>query len=65
MTAEAIGKPIMQKKLMNEKQFDEWIKERERIEHYENAIVLIPPSIAVWATKAEAASSNYIYQHEK
>lgn len=65
MTAEAISKPIMQKKLMNKKQFDEWIKELERIEHDENVIVLIPPSIAVWASKTEAASSNYIYQHEK
>ncbi|HEV8083107.1 MAG TPA: methyltransferase domain-containing protein [Chitinophagaceae bacterium] len=65
MTGEAMSKSILQNKLMNEEEFDEWIKELERIEHDENTIVLIPPSIAVWATKAEAASSNYIYQHEK
>ncbi len=65
MTAEAMSKSILQKKFLDEEKLDAWIKELERIEHDENAIVLLPPSIAVWATKAEAASSNYIYQHEK
>ncbi len=65
MTAQAMSKSILQKKLMNEEQLDEWIKELAGIEHDENAILLTHPIIAVWGIKAETASSNYIYQHER
>lgn len=53
MTAQAMSKSILQKKLMNEEQLDEWIKELNRIEHDKNTIVLTHPIIAVWGKKAE------------
>ncbi len=53
MTAQAMSKSILQKKLMNEEQLDEWIKELSRIEHDKNTIVLTHPIIAVWGKKAE------------
>ena len=52
MTAEAMGKAILQKKLLTKDKLNEWIKELEEIEHDEDAIVLTHPIIAVWGTKS-------------
>jgi ubiquinone/menaquinone biosynthesis C-methylase UbiE len=53
MTAKALDKAILGKKLLTQKQLDNWIKEMEMIERNEDAIVLTHPIIAVWGTKAE------------
>src|SRR5258708_26122191 len=53
MTAKALSKAILEKKLLTQKQLDDWIKELEIIERNEDAIVLTHPIIAVWGTKAE------------
>ena len=53
MTAGSLGKALLQKRLIDEKGLHEWISELERIEHDPEAIVLLPPSIAVWGSKPE------------
>ena len=53
MTAGSLGKALLQKRLIDEKGLDEWIKELERVEHDPEAILLLPPAIAVWGSKPE------------
>jgi hypothetical protein len=56
---------IIEKKLMTDDEVAAWIKELKRIEDDENFIIIPFFLIAVWGTKTEPSSSNYIYQHEK
>ena len=65
MTGAAIGKSLLQKKLVTKEDHVAMVSELERAQHDPDTIIIMPPSIAVWGTKTEALSSNYIYQHEK
>jgi hypothetical protein len=51
MTATAMSKAILEKKLLTEEQLEAWIKELKRIAHDQGTIVLTGPAIAVWGTK--------------
>ena len=65
MTARALSKAILKHELLTQEQLDAWIKELEKIENDKDYVVLMHPIIAVWGTKTEIFSSNYIYQREK
>jgi len=51
ITAIAMSKAILEKKLLTGEKLDAWIKELKRIERDKDAIVLTSPIIAVWGTK--------------
>ncbi len=53
MTAEAIRNAVLEKKLLTEKDFAEWIKELKKVEDDEQSIVLMFPTVAVWGLMTE------------
>jgi ubiquinone/menaquinone biosynthesis C-methylase UbiE len=52
LTAASLGKALLQKNILNEKDFNEWVIELERVEHDPDTIVLMHPTIAVWGVKS-------------
>jgi len=65
MTSVAIRGGLLKKNLATPAEHEALVTELERAQHDADTIVIMAPSIAVWGTKAETVSSNYIYQHEK
>lgn len=65
MTGAAIGKALLQKNLATKEEHTAFVNELQRAEHDPDTIIIMAPSIAVWGTKTEIRSSNYIYQHER
>jgi ubiquinone/menaquinone biosynthesis C-methylase UbiE len=65
LTAKALSKAILENALLTRQQLEAWIEELEKIEEDKNCVVLTHPIIAVWGTKQETLSSNYIYHPEK
>lgn len=65
MTSVAIGDALLKRNLVTEAEHEALVNELERAQHDADVIVIMAPSIAVWGTKTETLSSNYIYQHEK
>ena len=51
MTAEALGKSILQHKLTDEAGLRKWIQELKRIEKDDQSILLLHPAIAIWGQK--------------
>jgi ubiquinone/menaquinone biosynthesis C-methylase UbiE len=65
MTSVAIGDALVKRNFATKEEHEALVTEIKRARDDDNTIVIMPPSIAVWGTKAETFSSNYIYQHEK
>ena len=65
LTGSAIGKALLQKKIVTKEEHAVFVGELERAQHDPDTIIIMAPSIAVWGTKADTLSSNYIYQHER
>ncbi|HEV8083111.1 MAG TPA: class I SAM-dependent methyltransferase [Chitinophagaceae bacterium] len=65
MTGVAIGDALMKNKLATKEEHKALLQELQRAQHDPDTIIIMAPGIAVWGTKTDTLSSNYIYQHEK
>ena len=65
MTGVAIGNALLKKNLATKEEHTALVTELKRARDDEDTIIIMAPSIAVWGTKTETISSNYIYQHER
>ena len=53
MTAFYLRKALMERKMADEKQIDEWVRELQRVAQDPETIVLMYPTIAVWGVKKD------------
>jgi hypothetical protein len=53
MTAVALEEALIERGLIDKRNFDEWIAEMRRIENDSETIVLTPPTISIWGLKAQ------------